>query len=189
MQEKLRLTRKAVHARSVASESADARGRYYAYRIHPPAHAPFLPSEEAIITFVESYPELTYLKTEREPDRDILIVKVSAEANMFRSHATSGERVLRTLFLRDVASRSVQLRDIPEYIQNACQEYLESRGFCALTWKPYPSRPSRSHFMFLRADGVCVPSWRVSLTPDAELRKLKHTCAPYPPFTYEAAPL
>lgn len=188
MQQTLRLSRTALARRSIASEDTHWKGRFYAYRVHPPIHAPYLPSEEAVITFVESYPELTFLKTEREPDRDILIVKVRKEENIFRSHVTPAERALRKLFLNDVTTRCFPLRDVPEYIQKACQEYLEHNGFTALTWKPYLPKPSRSHFMFRRPDGTLVPSWRVSLTPDATLRELKRTCSLYPPFTYEAAP-
>lgn len=182
------MPQKSMYARSVSSEGRDAQGRFYAYCIHPPKNAPFLASDEAVITFVESYPELTYQKTEREPDRDILIVKVRPDANMFRSHATPAERALRNMFLRDVASRALQLRDVPEYVQDACRKYMVQKGFGSVAWKPNNAKPSRSYFMFIDADGIHVPSWRIQLTPEQELSHLKRTCMPYLPFTLEAAP-
>ena len=180
----------ATSARSQASESRNAKGRFYAYRICPPKNTPFLQSEEAILTFVEAYPEVTYLKTERLPDRDILIVKVRGDANMFRSHATKEERALRRVFLQDVADRAEAVRDIPALIVELCQAFMARKGFVSIQWHPGQDRRGRKGgtFTFFDRSGMSKAGSVVALTPDPEYTALIHACAPYLPFTLEAAP-
>ncbi len=181
---------RATSARSLGSESKDTQGRFYAYRIHPPKETPFLQSDEAILTFVEAYPEVTYLKTERMPDRDILIVKVRPMCNMFRSHATKEERALRRIFLQDVADRAEAVRDIPALIVELCQAFMARKGFVSLEWHPGRDRRGRKGgtFTFFDPSGKSKAGSLVALTPDTEYLALIHACAPYPAFTLEAAP-
>ena len=180
----------ATSARSVASEKRDATGRFYAYRIYPPKATPFFLSEEAMLLFVESYPEVTYLKTERLPDRDILIVKVRPDNNMFRSHATNAERALRRMFLQDVSNRAEAMRDVPAFLVELCQAYMLRKNFVSLQWFPRRDRRGRKSgtFIFIDSGGNSKTGNIVALTPDTEYTALIHACAPYPPFTLEAAP-
>ena len=179
---------KATYSQSVSNGGKDSMGRFFAYCIHPPKNMPFLPSEEAVIMFVESHPEITYLKVERLPDRDILLVKVRPTCNIFRSHATADERALCRLFLQDIAVRAEVLRDIPAYVQEACHTFLLKKCFLSLTWKPN-DKGTGGLFECVSLLTGPIPAQVLGLNPDPDLRTLTHLCTPYPAFAYEAAPV
>ncbi|HWU24708.1 MAG TPA: hypothetical protein VN086_03065 [Candidatus Paceibacterota bacterium] len=105
----------------------------YIYAIYPSKDAPFLPSDEAIISMISHLPEVAFMESIRDKDMDRFLV-FQLKKGIFSTRADRSSRELRKKFLSDIAQASSSQRSIRPATSAAVQRFLEENDFASVEW-------------------------------------------------------
>jgi hypothetical protein len=149
------------------------------YIIFPPASRPFLPSREALLGLIGQFPEIRFRSLFQFPSRDFFEVRCRAK-NMFNSRELSF-REERDSFLAEVTAMSQGIRDISNYVTEACTSFVESTDYQGVSWNGRFMTPC---IPGLSGSGLSMPSDK---DLQCKFKELDRLCAFLPPFTFPAA--
>lgn len=151
---------------------------HFSYVVYPPSDAPFLPSDEALRTLVGGYDRIRFEKSERFPDRDVLVVR-GVEDNMFRTIAEPEQKLMKRKFLFEVGAVALPARTISQAALEELRRLAEQEGFKNITW-------DGKHLIAYTACDKRSES-HLSGTCRAPFRSLYRLCKTELPFYFEAA--